>query len=339
MSAGTPSLDAGLLHTVKGPRVLHVRARRPGAVDEPTHGTMSCGRLARMRPILRPGTHVLLRGPGELQVGLDPGSALVLPDSPTVRRTVRGLAAPAELDPGVDPSTVDLLARHGQIVDERDLLPLLSDDDLAPQTAAALARATGPTVSTARAARRRWRTETHTFGHRAADALRDHFLTLTRSAGIHESPTRRVATPDLGLLLGVGEPDRELLDGWTRAGTPYLLVRLTEGRALLGPFVVPGSTACLRCLDAHCTDADPAWPLLVKQYAAASSHDRADGAPEPVDPLLASLALAWAARDVASYVDGMRPSTWSATIAVHPQLSRIETRSWLRHPACCCTWD
>ena len=40
----------------------------------------------------------------------------------------------------------------------------------------------------------------------------------------------------------------------------------------IGPFVVPGETACLRCVDAHCTDADPSWPLLVRQYAAASSR-------------------------------------------------------------------
>ncbi|NUR06735.1 MAG: hypothetical protein HOQ45_06990, partial [Nocardioidaceae bacterium] len=61
--------------------------------------------------------------------------------------------------------------------------------------------------------------------------------------------------------------------------------------------------------------------------------------PEPVDPLLAALALAWAARDLATYVDGRRPATWSATVTLQPDLSEIETRSWLRHPGCCCTWD
>jgi bacteriocin biosynthesis cyclodehydratase domain-containing protein len=141
------------------------------------------------------------------------------------------------------------------------------------------------------------------------------------------------------VLLGVGEPDRELVDSWTRAGTPYLLVRLTEGRAVLGPFVAPGQTACVRCVDAHCADADPSWPLLVRQYASAASRDRADGAPEPLDPLLASLAVAWAARDLASYVDGLRPSTWSSTVTLAGHLSRIEHRSWLRHPACCCSWE
>jgi bacteriocin biosynthesis cyclodehydratase domain-containing protein len=164
-------------------------------------------------------------------------------------------------------------------------------------------------------------------------------MSLTAAVGLREAAERPAAAAGCGVLLGVGEPDRSLLDGWTRDGTPYLLVRLTEGRAVIGPFVVPGKTACLRCVDAHCTDADPAWPLLVQQYASCSARDRADGAPEPVDPPLASLAVAWAVRDLVSYVDGARPSTWSATLTLDPRLTRLETRAWLRHPECGCSWE
>ncbi len=292
-----------------------------------------------MRPMLPPGTHVLVRPAGELQVGLDPASAMVLPDTPAVRHAIRLLATVADRDAYADPSTLDLLMASGHLLDERDLMPLLGDDDLPRSTAAALARDAGPGLASARAARRRWRTRASRFGHPTGERLRESFVALTRSAGLHEAAPRQVAPPDCGVLVGVGEPARDLVDEWTRGGTPYLLVRLTEGRAVLGPFVQPGATACLRCLDAHCTDADPAWPLLVRQYADASARDRADGAPEPVDPLLAAVALAWAARDLATYVDGERPSTWSTTVTLHPQLRRLETRSWLRHPACGCSWQ
>jgi bacteriocin biosynthesis cyclodehydratase domain-containing protein len=291
-----------------------------------------------MRPILRPGTHVLRRGAGQLQVGLDPGSALVLPDTPSVRAGLRLLTTPAERASYVDRAPLDLLEAHGTLIDERDLMPLLAEEDVAPHATAALAREAGPELAASREARRRWRTETRSFGHPAGAGLRGAFVALAGAAGLREAAARRVAAPDGGVLVGVGEPDRDLVDAWTRAGTPHLLVRLTEGRAVIGPFVQPGSTACLRCLDAHCTDADPAWPLLVRQYAAAAACDRADGAPEPVDPLLASLAVAWAARDLVSYVDGRRPSTWSTTVTIHPRLSRLETRAWLRHPACGCSW-
>lgn len=287
-----------------------------------------------MRPVLRPGTHVLRRPGGHLQIGLDPDSALLLPDRPVVRAALCGLAAGVEQTSG-DTSVV-ALDRHDVLADAADLSVLLAQDDIAPPAASALLREHGARAREVLAARRRSRVEVRTFGHRAGSRLRDTFVSLARQAGLPEAVPRR--TPACGVLLGVGEPDRELVDTWTRAGTPYLLVRLTEGRAVVGPFVEPGTTACLRCVDAHCTDADPAWPLLVRQYSAASARDRADGAPEPVDPLLASLALAWAARDLASYVDGRRPSSWSATVTVQAQLSRLETRSWLRHPACGCSW-
>ena len=117
-----------------------------------------------------------------------------------------------------------------------------------------------------------------------------------------------------------------------------MVVRLTEGRAVVGPFVVPGLTACLRCVDAHHTDADREWPLLVRQYADASSRDRADGSPEPVDPALAALAVAWAARDLTSYVDGGRPSSWSSTAGVRPRPEHARDPVWLRHPECGCGW-
>jgi bacteriocin biosynthesis cyclodehydratase domain-containing protein len=292
-----------------------------------------------VRPILRPGTHVLRRGRGQVQVGLDPRSALVLPATPAVLDSLRALARPADRDASVDPGTLELLAAHGQLLDERDLMPFLSEQQPSPPVTASLARSAGPATPRVRSARRRSRTSTRTFGHPAGSGLRAQFLSLTAAAGIREAAARRTVPADCGILLGVGEPDRALVDPWTRGGTPYLLVRLTEGRAVIGPFVLPGTTACLRCVDAHCTDADPAWPLLVQQYSSLSARDRPDGAPEPVDPLLAAVALAWAASDVASYVDGARPTTWSATVSLRPGLASLETQEWLRHPACGCSWD
>jgi bacteriocin biosynthesis cyclodehydratase domain-containing protein len=124
-----------------------------------------------------------------------------------------------------------------------------------------------------------------------------------------------------------------------RSGVPHLLLRLSEGHAWLGPFVDPGRTACLRCVDAHHTDVDPPWPLLVEQHAARGGRDRVDGVPEPVDGLLATIVLAWAVRDLASFAEGSRPSTWSTSIRLDPHLSAIESRTWLRHPACGCGWQ
>jgi bacteriocin biosynthesis cyclodehydratase domain-containing protein len=294
-----------------------------------------------MRPILRPGCHVLRRGDGDLQVGLDPRRAIVLAGDAPVRESLRLLQGPADRQEYADPALLELLERHDLLIDERAMMPLIPDQvhDLSGRHAtAALARCVGDAAPAAHRARSSTRVQATGFGHPAGRRLVEQFEELLAGVGLWAATPADPydVPPRVGALLGIGEPDRDLLDAWTRARTPYVLVRMTEGRATVGPFVVPGRTACLRCVDAHCADADPAWPLLVRQYAAASAHDRADGAPEPVDPLLASVAVSWAARDLASFVDGCRPSTWSATVSFDPQLSELETRTWLRHPACGC---
>lgn len=287
-----------------------------------------------MRPVLRPGTHVLHRGPDEIQLGLDPHHALVITASDDVRTTLSSLSGGTPTVAG-DPLLL-VLDGHGLVMDERAMRPPGRSPGSA-HVLAALARRLGDAAGDAHAARATTRVRTATFGHPLGEQMRAELSALLSAGGlVAGNPSQEHAM--VAALVGVGEPDRGLLDAWVRQGTPHVLVRMTEGHATVGPFVVPGRTACLRCIDAHCTDADSAWPLLVAQYARASSRDRADGAAEPVDPLLSTLALAWAARDLATYVDGGCPSTWSSTVVLDDALHRVETRAWLRHPACGCSW-
>jgi bacteriocin biosynthesis cyclodehydratase domain-containing protein len=289
-----------------------------------------------MRPLLRPGTHVLSRGDGRLQVGLDPHRAVVLPDSAEVRAQLARLDGTPT---GPVPSDVlDLLDEQDLLVDERALLPLLKAGrrGRGRYDAAALARRRGDEAPGVLDRRHGVTVDLRGFGHAAGSCLLDTLGDLVGAAGLRTGPAPGRRT--IGVLAGVGEPERDLLDAWTRAGTPHVLLRLTEGRAVLGPFVDPGSTACLRCVDAHHADADPAWPLLVRQYATACVRDRDDGAPEPLDPALASLAASWTARDVVGFAEGRRPSTWSTTLVLDADLAALETRAWLRHPECACSW-
>jgi hypothetical protein len=105
---------------------------------------------------------------------------------------------------------------------------------------------------------------------------------------------------------------------------------------VVGPFVVPGRTACLRCLDLHRTDGDPAWPLLLEQYSRVSRHDRSDGVPEPVDAAMAAVALGWVAREVAADLTGTGPLTWSRTLTLTPELVEVVLQDWPRRPDCIC---
>jgi len=46
---------------------------------------------------------------------------------------------------------------------------------------------------------------------------------------------------------------------------PHVPLVFTGSAAEVGPFVIPGRTACLACIEAHRRDADPAWPHLAAQ--------------------------------------------------------------------------
>jgi bacteriocin biosynthesis cyclodehydratase domain-containing protein len=309
-----------------------------------------------MRPILRPGTHVLRRDGHELQVGLDPLRAVILPDHPDVRGCLERLGRAAEVGEydgpatGDDaaPSTLELLTGNDLVLDGNALMPLLPTRDAdqgshSPRrrgpgrpAVAALARSDGDEARALLEARTRTRATVVSFGNGLGADLADELPELLLRAGLRVT---RTGGHDVIALVGVGEPHRELADGWMRAGTPHLVVRATEGCMTVGPFVVPGETACLRCIDGHHADADPSWPLLVEQYASLTGRERADGVPEPVDGMVARVALAWAARDLTSYAEGRRPSTWSATIRFDAHLTAVEARAWLRHPECGCCWQ
>lgn len=312
--------------------------------------------------MLRPGAHVLRRSASELQVGLDPRHAVVLPDSPEVRALLDALAAPTGPRPEqrYDGRTLAALVDSGLLVDLDVLLPLApaptADQDVeavgrpvSRADVAAMAAAAGDRAAGLLQRRATSEVEVATCGSREATSLGEAAVGLLATAGVsarllpHGLPPAEAAAPSeaavTGLLVAVGEPPREQVDPWMRAGTPHLLLRLTEGHAVVGPFVLPGETPCLRCLDAHHTDVDPAWPLLVTQYASAVTRPRDDTIPEPVDRTLATLVGAWAARELLSYAEGRVPGTTSATVRLDPHLTALESQTWPRHPACGCTWE
>lgn len=308
--------------------------------------------VSHPRLLLRPGTHLLRRGRDELQVGLDPRQAVVLDDDPEVRALLGRLRTGAtDGEPSArERETLALLGDSDLLVDADALLPLIPT---APPTrpraprvprpdVAALAAVAGTDTARLLECRAAGEVELVHCGSSLSLPVAEQLGTLLAGAGLRPRPPRAAPATGhdaaLGVLVAVGEPLRELMDGWVRAGTPHLLLRFTEGHATVGPYVVPGGTACLRCLDAHHTDADPAWPLLVAQYAAAAARERDDTVPEPVDSLLAALAVAWTAREAASSLEGRQPGSLSTTIRLDPHLTSLETQTWARHPACGCSW-
>ncbi len=67
------------------------------------------------------------------------------------------------------------------------------------------------------------------------------------------------------ILADIQVPDPLVVRDLMRHRVPHLTIRTRDGRGIVGPFVVPGNTSCLRCADLTRTDLDPSWPILAAQ--------------------------------------------------------------------------
>lgn len=105
---------------------------------------------------------------------------------------------------------------------------------------------------------------------------------------------------------------------------PHTVVALRAGGVRVGPFIVPGSSPCLRCVQ-------------VTQQAEPSVLDPADPSELPTEVsaglLVAGIGLA--ARDLATYSRGLRPWGWATTITLGDE---VYVEEWPRHPHCGCAW-
>jgi hypothetical protein len=263
-----------------------------------SHHPVGPGPDATLR--LRPGIRVSRRGDGHLQVGLHPGHRAVLPDSDDVRRLLRDLThgvRTAVVPPGLAAALDTLLARG--LVD-----------------AAGASGARSRLLGSARV------------GVVAAEPVRAPAVRMLAAAGVQVAGRRGTPTVVLHVTTGA-EPRRDGLDRWMREDRPHLTLTSLAGLTRLGPFVVPGLTACLRCVDEHLTDRDPRHPLVLEQHHAPDPRDAAR--PEDLQ-----LALAWAVRDLACWLEGRQPVTWSATVELGDHGPGV--REWRRHPRCGCAW-
>jgi hypothetical protein len=114
------------------------------------------------------------------------------------------------------------------------------------------------------------------------------------------------------------------------ADVPHLAIDVTDGVGRVGPLVLPGRSACLRCLDQARADRDPQWPLLLAQLV---------DAPEEVpSTLLAAQLAASAAAEVCTWLDDASASTLDAQLLVEPPAHQPRRCPLPRHPGCGCAW-
>jgi hypothetical protein len=140
----------------------------------------------------------------------------------------------------------------------------------------------------------------------------------------------RATRPDLAVLTGT--PGPEWAAGLMRDQIPHLAVTADEAIGVVGPLVTPARSACLRCLDLHRTDRDPAWPLILAQLAGRQPDPLACDAP------LAAAVAAQAAAQALGFID--RPAEVGAVLNGTLELVlpswQWRRRTWQPHRDCSC---
>ncbi|MDX6420708.1 MAG: hypothetical protein QOG28_5328 [Trebonia sp.] len=141
---------------------------------------------------------------------------------------------------------------------------------------------------------------------------------------------RRV--PDLAVI--AGRPDPVLLAALMRERVPHLVAHADEAIGVVGPLVVPGHSACVRCVDLSKAARDPAWPRILAQ---ASGVGAAPAAAQACDTVLAAATAALATAQALTLIDRAgEPAAASATLEVVLPEWQWQRRGWPPHPACTC---
>lgn len=136
--------------------------------------------------------------------------------------------------------------------------------------------------------------------------------------------------PDLAVLLGTPVP--ELGASLMRDRIPHLAASAGEAIGVVGPLVLPGKSACLRCLDLTRVARDPAWPLILAQLQGRQPDPLACDAP------LAAAVAAQAAAQALAFIDrrGAPGAVLNGTLELVLPAWQWRRRTWQPHRDCTC---
>ncbi len=145
-----------------------------------------------------------------------------------------------------------------------------------------------------------------------------------RAAAVGRRGPSAAPEPGLSLVvvaprdgLAAYAPDAHEAEPLMAAGIPHLYTGVLEGRGVVGPLVVPGSTGCAGCLGLRMADADAAWPRVLAQLRSGR------GGVPACDIALATTVAGLAAAHALAFVDGGRPPSCGGRVEMG--LARLTT--------------
>jgi bacteriocin biosynthesis cyclodehydratase domain-containing protein len=322
-----------------------------------------------MRPALKPGLATVWRNRDTVQIGIDPRRAIALTgmrgaghllrllDGSRDRRQVLAAAGDLGMDAAIADRVLTLLAAAGALDDlpagGYGAVPGGARARLAPELATA-SLAHGDADGGARTLARRQAACVRVHGASRAGLWIAGMLTAAgvglvvatgvagpaaagpaaagpvrtgTAPGPRSRPRRR---PDLVILADT--PRRELPAALVRRAVPHLAAAASEAIGVVGPLVLPGRSACLRCLDLTRAEHDPAWPLILAQLASQAAAD-----PLACDTVLATMVAAQAAAQALAFIDqGAAAAVTNGTLELVLPAWQWRRRTWQPHPLCGC---
>ena len=171
-------------------------------------------------------------------------------------------------------------------------------------------------------------------GRRASHSVNDHLLELfpatRRTPAMNRPPDVTVLAPADAVV------DDDTINDLMRRDATHLPVVQRGGGFVLGPFVVPGSAACVRCVDHAAAERDPSWPWMLTQLHTPAPFRR----PAVIahDTVLGTAAAALVSLQVLAFIDGQRPLLMDAVGHLAPPNGVLEVHAAALHPACGCGW-
>jgi hypothetical protein len=303
--------------------------------------------------VLKPGLLPVWRDRDTLQIGIDPRRAVALTgmggagwvisllDGSRERAQVIAAASARGIPAQTTERVLTLLAAGGALEDypagTYRALPAELRSRLAPELAAA-SLAHGDSDGGARALARRQAARIRVCGRGPIATGISGILTAAGTGEVISTsdwPAAGPATPASGwadLAILVGTPDPQVAARLVREQVPHLIAVGSEAIGIVGPLVIPGWSACLRCMDLSRAERDPAWPLISAQLAGQQLD------PPACDAVLAAAVAAQTAAQALTFVD--RPSrsgpAANGTLELVLPAWQWRRRTWRQHRDCAC---
>lgn len=131
------------------------------------------------------------------------------------------------------------------------------------------------------------------------------------------------------LIILTATPMPEVVMALGLAGRAHLSLSADPDGVVIGPLVIPGRTACTRCLALHRVDRDRHWGLIELARSTRSTTPSA---------LAAHLTAAHATAQALQWLDTGHCAALDASLHISLDDGFVRPRAWSPHALCGCTW-